>query len=104
MADNAVRTVANAEREANDRISEANAEAKRIVSDAEKAGKLSLEEAVASAHRRVSETLKAAELGASSVQSKILSQTEEECEKLEALALGKMEKAASVIAERVVGR
>ncbi len=102
MADNAVKTVANAEREANEIILTANAEAKKIVSDAQKAGKLLYEEAIAAAHKKVSELLKAAELGASSSQSEILSEAETECEKLETLARGKMEKAASVIAERVV--
>ena len=102
MAKDAVNKVIAAEADAAKCIAEAREKANKLISDAEREGKESLLRAEDEAEREVKKLLSDAESGAENASRDILKNTEQESEKLEALALGRMDKAASVIAERVV--
>lgn len=102
MAKDAVNKVITAEADAARFVAEAREKAKTLLSDVEREGKESLLRAEDEAEREVKKLLSDAEAGAENASRDILKNTEQESEKLEALALGRMDKAASVIAERVV--
>ena len=102
MAQDAVKKVIAAENEAGEKLAEARERAKRIVSDAEKAGRESLAEAEVEAEAQVKARLAEVEKVAGDMADDIAKRQSGDAEKLEALASGKLEVAASVIAERVV--
>ena len=102
MAIEAVKKVYDAEREASEIVSAANANAKRIISDAKKSGRAAVDAAVEDARKQVADMLEKAEEASSSAAMEIMAKAEGECEKLRVLAGGRMEKAAAYIVDRVV--
>lgn len=102
MAQDAVKRVALAEKAAIEKVALAREQAKQIVADAEKKGKDLLAEAEIAAEREVHEMLIRADQAAKNAAEDIINRARTEGEKLEALAAGKMARAAAVIAERVV--
>ena len=102
MAQDAVKKVIAAEDEANEKITEARERAKKIVSDAEKAGREALANAESEAVAELKVRLAEVEKAGADMSEEIAKRQSGDSEKLEALASGKLDVAAMVIAERVV--
>ena len=102
MAQDAVKKVIEAEEAAAGKLAEARERAKRIVADAERAGKEALTKAEADGETAVKARLAELEKAVADMSDDIAKQQSVDAEKLEALALGKLDVAAAVIAERVV--
>lgn len=102
MAQDAVKKVIAAETEAGEKLAEARERAKRLVSDAEKAGREALAKAETDAEAAVKARLAEVEKAAGDMSDDIAKRQSGDAEKLEALASGRLDVAAAVIAERVV--
>ena len=102
MAQDAILKITEVEKKADEKILAAQAQARKIIADAEKCGEASLDTARAEAEAKVQEMMARAEDAAAGASLEITSGAERECEKLRALAKGRMNEAALFIAEKVV--
>lgn len=102
MAQDAILKITEAEKKADEKIREAQAQARKLVADAEKRGEESLDTARSDANAKVQEMMIRAEDAAAGASLEITSGAERECEKLRVLAKGRMNEAALFIAEKVV--
>lgn len=102
MARDAVNKIVDAEKMAAAGISEAREQARKIMADTEKKCRAALAEAEKSAEQEAAALIAEAEAGAELNAKKILASFSDEHEKLSALAATRMDKAAALIAERVV--
>ena len=102
MAQDAILKITEVETAADEKITAAQAEARRIIAEAEKKGEESLDLAKAEANGKVEEMLVRAEDAAAGASLEITSGAERECENLRVLAKGRMNEAALFIAEKVV--
>lgn len=102
MAQDAILKITESEKAAEEKIAAATAEARKIVAEAERNGEQSLDNARAEANRKAEDMLLRAEDAAAGESLEITSSAERECEKLRVLAKGRMTEAALFIAEKVV--
>ena len=104
MAIDAIAQVAEAERQADEIMQNAAIKAKQLVADATRDGKKEMDQAIAEAEAHVRQMMQQAEDNAATATRDALAQAEAECKKLRVLAKGRMDKASSLIAEKVVKR
>ncbi len=102
MSLDAIRQISAAEEEAEKKRSDALLEAKKILASAEEAGKETLKKAAAEAEEKIAEIFKASDANAQAEARKISDEALLQCEVLEKNASAQMEKAVSIIVERIV--
>ena len=102
MSLEAIQTITESEKGAQQRIQSVNEQAKKLVSDAERAGQAEVARARAEAETKVKSMMEQAEQKAAQRQSAVMEEMKKSCDAMRQGAEGRLPTAAELIVRRVV--
>jgi V/A-type H+-transporting ATPase subunit G/H len=102
MSLEAIQTITESEKSAQQRIQAANEEAKKLISDAERAGQAEVVRAKAEAEAKVKTMMEQAEQKAAQQGAAVMEEMKKSCDAMRQAAEGRLPTAAELIVRRVV--